>query len=187
MEYGIRNTSMRSGMIRFDKSSMLDEVKSSIKDGQAIFIFRYKGLRTSELEELRKTVRLSGKVFVCKNSILKVALKDISLEKAVQFVEGPSAIAVSTTDPCVLSKDIIKFASNHPACVVLGGVLGKEVLTASVVKQLAGLPSRQEILGQVAWTAQSAVYHFIWTLNGIICKFLYVVEQIKNIPDRKAE
>jgi large subunit ribosomal protein L10 len=167
-------------MIRFDKASMLDEVKEFIKDGEGIFILGVKGLRTSEMESFRKNIRTKGKMIMCKNSVLKIALKQTNLEHLSSFIQGPAAVAVSTEDPSVFAKEIVRFSSRYPSCVIQGGALNSNVLDSAAVKHLASLPSRQELLVQVARAAQSPIVGFAWTLSGMLKKLVYTLEQVKN-------
>ncbi|HBR03788.1 MAG TPA: 50S ribosomal protein L10, partial [Ruminiclostridium sp.] len=60
---------------------------------------------------------------VIKNSIINFAAKDSELEGLQQYIEGPTAIAISATDPIAPSKILSKFAKDFGKLGIKGGVV----------------------------------------------------------------
>ena len=61
---------------------------------------------------------------------------------------GPTAIAFSD-DPVAPAKVAVDFAKKHEKLVVLGGAMGDVRLDVDAVKQLATLPSLDELRGKI--------------------------------------
>ena len=110
------------------------------------------GLTVAQLTELRRELGQSGaKMKIVKNRLAKLALKGKPGEKVAGLFKGPTAIAYAE-DPVSPAKVIEKYAKKNEKLVILGGAMGAEAFDAAGVKALASMPSREELLGQIAAT-----------------------------------
>ncbi len=97
------------------------------------------------MTKLRKEMRDTGASFkVTKNRLTKLALKDSDKTPLSDLFKGPTAIGFSE-DPVSAPKAIAKFAKDNDNLVILGGMMGETVLDVDGVKELASLPSLDEI------------------------------------------
>ena len=91
---------------------------------------------------------------VAKNRIVKLALKDTKYENIIDLFSGPTAIAVSK-DPVSAPKTIFKFAKDNDKLSIIGGGLDGKTLNVDEVKQLASLPSLDELRGKLVGLIKS--------------------------------
>ena len=94
-------------------------------------------------------MRAQGASFrVAKNRLAVRALKGTPIEGIAHLFKGPTGIAVSA-DPVAASKVVAAYAKDNDKLVILGGSVGVTALDANGVKQLATLPSLDELRGKI--------------------------------------
>ena len=81
---------------------------------------------------------------VTKNRLIRLALKGSKYENLTEMFAGPTAIAFSS-DPVSAAKVAVKFAKKNKKLVVLGGGLGEKTLDVKAVRELASLPSIDQL------------------------------------------
>ena len=107
-------------------------------------------LKVSEITELRKKLKSAqSNLKVVKNRLAKRSLKDASLEQLASFFDGPTTIAYSETNPVSPAKILVNFIKDRENLVIKGGVLGAEILTLDRIKDLAALPSKEELFAKL--------------------------------------
>jgi large subunit ribosomal protein L10 len=85
-----------------------------------------------------------GHVKVIKNKLTKIALEGTPLSAIEEYLNGPSMIAYSD-DPVTAPKITVEFAKGNEKFIVLGGSLPEKKIDLGEVKQLASLPSLDEL------------------------------------------
>jgi large subunit ribosomal protein L10 len=99
----------------------------------------------SEVSDLRRKVRAAGASYkVSKNRLTRLALEGTAFKDIGPLLVGPTAIA-SSKDPVAAAKAISAFAKDNEKLTIVGGSLDGQTLDADGVKQLASLPSLDEL------------------------------------------
>ncbi|OQB05560.1 MAG: 50S ribosomal protein L10 [bacterium ADurb.Bin212] len=146
-----------------------DKAKSAV-------LVDYKGLKVKESEELRKALRNESISFrVVKNSLLKIVLKEKKIEVDQEVLDKPLALAIGFQDEAVPAKAINDYAKNHEALEIVGGILENEFISESKVKQLAMLPSRQELQAKLLGTISAPMSGFVNVAAGNIRGLINVI------------
>ena len=156
-------------------SDILDEVsaeceyiKLDITDAQSIVLVDYRGLTVAQDTELRKQLREAGIVYkVCKNTMMKRAFEGTDFAQLDEYLEGPSAIAISKDDATAPARIICKFAKTAQALEVKAGVVEGTVYDANGVAELSKVPSREELLSKLLGSLQSPITNLARVLNQI--------------------
>ena len=136
-------------MARPDKAASVAEITEAFQGAGAAVITEYRGLKVSEMKELRRSLGENTQYAVVKNTLTKIAAKQAGLELD-ELLEGPTAIAFIKGDPVEAAKGLRDFAKAHPLLVIKGGVLDAKALTANDIKKLADLESRETLLAKLA-------------------------------------
>ena len=98
------------------KQPIVEEISANIKDAQSVVLVDYRGLTVEQDTELRKELRNAGVVYkVYKNTLMNFAFKGTDCEALTPYLEGPSAIAISTTDATAPARVLAKFAKTAKA------------------------------------------------------------------------
>lgn len=133
------------GMSRAQKEAEVKELHERFANDEIIVLTHYSGLSVKQLSELRSNLREEGASFkVTKNSLAKLAVKGTKYEPLADMFTGPTGVA-SSQDPVAAAKIAHKFAKDNDKLVILGGALGEKVLDVEGIKQLASLPSLDEV------------------------------------------
>ena len=118
-------------MARPEKVAAVAEIRDRLTDSDAAVLTEYRGLKVSELAELRGALRPAGTDFkIFKNTLARRAAEEAGLAELIPMLEGPTAIAFVKGDAVIAAKALRDFGRTNAALVVKGGLLGTNVLDA---------------------------------------------------------
>lgn len=142
-------------MNRTEKQAAIDDLNKAFQAAGAIVVAHYSGLTVAEMGELRKQMRANGARFrVAKNTLAQRALEGTAYVGLKPMFKGPTGIAISD-DPVGAAKAVVDYAKKNEKLVVIGGAMGKTALTADGVKQVATLPSLDQLRGKIIGLLQA--------------------------------
>ena len=143
------------------KQPIVAEISENIKGAQSVVLVDYRGLTVEQDTRLRKELREAGIVYkVYKNTMMNFAFKGTEFEALAEYLEGPSAVAISTTDATAPARIICKFAKEAKALEVKGGVVEGVAYDAKGITAIAEIPSREELLSKLLGSMQSPITNF---------------------------
>ena len=164
-----------------DKQKITEDLHDRFTKSAVVVVTDYKGLDVSAINELRRKLREEDIEFqVVKNSLLIRAAKDTGVALIQDYFKGPSAVALSYSDPVAPAKILTQFAKDNQKLEIKGGVLNDKVLDADAIKALAKLPSREVLLGQLLATLNEVPTSFVRTLAEIPRSLLNVLTAIRD-------
>lgn len=136
-------------MNRTEKAAWVEDVNGLFGGADVVIVTHYQGLTVAEMSALRAKVRAAGASFrVTQNRLTKLALKNTRYEGLTDMFKGPTAVAFSS-DPVAVAKVISEFAKGNDKLVMLGGAFGDHTLNEAGIKQLATLPSLDELRAKI--------------------------------------
>ena len=143
------------------KQPIVAEISENIKGAQSVVLVKYRGLTVEQDTRLRKELREAGIVYkVYKNTMMNFAFKGTEFEALAEYLGGPSAVAISTTDATAPARIICKFAKEAKALEVKGGVVEGVAYDAKGITAIAEIPSREELLSKLLGSIQSPITNF---------------------------
>ena len=141
---------MASKKILEAKSAVVSEISDKVKASESVIIFSYQGLTVAEFTELRRNLKdANGEVKIYKNTLVKRALNDLSIDMEDSFLEGPNAI-VFGKDLLEPIKVLSKFAKEHEKATIRVGIISGNVASLETINEYASIPSREGLLTQLA-------------------------------------
>ena len=150
------------------KQPIVEEISANIKDAQSVVLVDYRGLTVEQDTRLRKEMREAGITYkVYKNTMMNFAFKGTDCEPLLPYLEGPSAVAISTTDATAPARIICKFAKDASKLEVKGGIVEGIAYDAKGIAEIAKIPSREELLSKLLGSIQSPVSNFARLLNQL--------------------
>jgi large subunit ribosomal protein L10 len=163
------------------KDELMAEYVEMINRSRAIVLADYTGMSVAKLEALRGEVRKAGGAFhVTKNTILRYALEQSGRPAPESLLKGQVATGFVYDEVATMAKMLTEYARKEEFLNLRGGILGKDVLTATQIEALATLPSldelRAQIIGLIRGPAQNVTSA---VANG--------VRQIVNVLDAYAK
>jgi len=136
---------------RLEKQETVNELHEVIQGNATFYLVDFKGLTVEAITDLRNRVRQSeSSMRVVKNTLLKKASEGTDLAQAEAYMEGPTAMAWSGTDPVALAKVLVAYAKDNPHLKVKAGVVEGEVMDASGVEAVSKLSSLPETRATLA-------------------------------------
>ena len=155
------------------KAAVVSEIKDKFANAKSVVLFDARGLKVSEVNELRRTLRESGSDYkVYKNTLAKRAIEGTGLELA-SYLEGPTAISFSE-DELAPVRILSEFAKKHEALELKAGVVEGKVADKESLNSYAQIPSREGLLTMLA----SGMIGTVKDLS--ICLDLYFKEKEEN-------
>ena len=131
------------------KAEVVEDLNQVFSKAGSVVVAHYSGMTVAQMNDLRARMRDQGASFrVAKNRLAVRALKGTPIEGIAHLFKGPTGIAVSD-DPVAASKVVAAYAKDNDKLIILGGSVGTTALDASGVKQLATLPSLDELRGKI--------------------------------------
>ncbi len=133
------------------KQALVEELKDKINEANSIVIVDYLGLSVEEVTKLRVELMKNGCEFkVIKNNIIRRAAEAAGYEELTESTTGPNAIAFSYEDSVSAAKVIHEFAKEHKKPELKVGIVDKEFMNNEMIKKIATIPSREELLTMFA-------------------------------------
>lgn len=132
-------------MKKQEKIDLVSSMKEDLSKSSLAVVCHYQGLTVSDLSHLRNKARDAGvTVKVSKNRLAKIALANSPFEGLTDFLTGQT-IMLHSEDEVASAKISADFAKEHENLVILGGVLNGQKMDKNGIKQLATLPSLDEL------------------------------------------
>ncbi len=142
-------------MNRAEKRESVDELSQVFKTSGVIVVAHYSGLTVSQMTDLRRRASGAGAALkVAKNRLAKIALEGTEVAHLGDLLKGPTVLAYSE-DPVAATKVVSDFAKGNDKLVILGGAMGASALNPAAVKQLASLPSLDELRAKIVGLVQA--------------------------------
>ncbi len=150
------------------KKQILEELSNELTKDVSVFYADFKGQSVKDLEKLRKAVKdADGKARVIKNTLARIAFANNGIE--VDFEDNN--IFVWGEDQITLAKIITKHAKDYKDTFkIKGAVIEGEVKDAAYVEEVSKLPTKDELLGMVAFMMKAPIAKFAWGLQKLIEK-----------------
>ena len=129
----------------------LAAIKEDLADITALWLVDYRGLTVKQIQQLRRDVReADGVMKVYKNTLVQKAIEELGLVNIDSVLEGPSAFVFAKGDAVAPAKALKDFAKTNQNLVLKGGIMDGEFQDAAAFETIASLPSRDQLLGQIA-------------------------------------
>lgn len=165
-------------MKREAKQQIVADLAEKIKGAQALYYTDFTGLNVKRMTELRRRLRRAGVEYVViKNTLALRAVNESGL--VADRLKGPTGLVV-TNDPVTAAKLITDFAKENDAKpAVKGGMFEGRALDIAQVKQLASMPSREQMLAELGAGFQAPLAAFVGALNGLLYMFAGGLEALR--------
>lgn len=137
-------------MNRSEKEELVLQIRDKLTAAVSVIVTRQSGLTVSEVSALRRQMREAGVEFkVLKNTLARIAVQGTQLEGLSDMLEGPTALAISISDPVSAAKVAAKYANSNNKLELVGGYLDGQILNQQAVDALAKLPSLDELRSKI--------------------------------------
>ena len=157
------------------------QLMEKLEKANAVYFTDFLGLDVPSITELRtEFFKASIEFKVAKNTLLKLAAKNINLEGLDDFLVGSTAIAISYDEPTLPAKILKKFTEDHDKPEVKAILFDGEVLKGSEYLKFASLPTEDELLTKLVMMLNSPITILARTLNAPMTNLVNGLNNLKN-------
>ncbi|MEO2083807.1 MAG: 50S ribosomal protein L10 [Desulfurobacteriaceae bacterium] len=169
---------------RKHKEQIAKELKEKFEKAPLVVLTNFQGMTVAEMNALRRKLREAGAEYkVVKNTLMRYAYPGTPVEQIKDAFVGPTGIVFAFEDIVAAAKALKEFmggdSKEEPKLKFKAAVVEGKVADYNMIKQLATLPSREELLGQLAFTLKYPVNAVAWSLDNLFTKLVTVLENIK--------
>jgi large subunit ribosomal protein L10 len=168
-------------LTRIDKEKLIAEYQAGPAAAPHAFLLGFKGITVPQVTELRNRVRASGgEYLVVKNNLALRAIDSTALAALEEHFVGPTAVVYSDKDPVLLAKALTDYAKEVPAIEFKAGMVERRAVAAGQIKEIAQLPSRQELVAKMLFLLQSPIARFVRVLAAVPQSLVVVLDQVSK-------
>ncbi len=170
-----------------EKREVVESLKEKLQRAQGAVLTDYRGLNVAQMTELRRRLREAGIEYkVVKNTLTWRAAQEIGMLDLESYLKGPTAIAFGYDDPVVPAKTLSDFSKEHKELEIKAGILNGAVIDVSKVKELANLPSKDELLAKVAGGIKAPLAGFAFVTSGLLRSLVAVIDAVRTQREEQA-
>jgi large subunit ribosomal protein L10 len=166
-------------MNRNEKAAVVSNLRERLERLPTVYLTDFTGCAVKQMTELRRRFRSAGVEYVVvKNTLALRALREASITGLDEVLEGPTGFVLSE-DPVVAAKVIADFQKEAETFQVKAGIVEGQPVTPAEVHKLAKIPSRDQLLSQLAGGLQAPLQGFAGVLNGLLYQFVGALEALR--------
>src|SRR3954471_23551784 len=151
-------------MDREQKTAVVEELATELKDATAIFAVDYRGISVPQAAELREGLRDADTRF----RIVKNRLTLRGADGLKDFLSGPTALALVKGDAALAAKTLNRLGSEWELLDYKGGLMDGEELDPDSFTAIAKLPGRAALNAQLAGVVASPITGLVRGLGSMI-------------------
>jgi large subunit ribosomal protein L10 len=166
-------------MKRAEKEQLVTELRDKLTNAQSLYYTDFTGLNVKRMTELRRRLKRAGVEYVViKNTLALRAVNESGL--VGEKLKGPTGLVVGK-DPVAAARVLTEFAKEfEDKPTMKGGLLQGKAINNAQLKRMASLPSREQMLADLAAGMQSPMAAFVGALNGLFYMFAGALDALKS-------
>jgi large subunit ribosomal protein L10 len=159
-------------------------LKDKIGKASALYFIDFTKLAANDFNTLRRKLGESKvTVRVVKNRLALRALTESGVPAEIEkLLTGPTSLVFAGDDPVAPARTIREQMKKMAALKVKGAYLDRVLYPANRFDFIAGLPTKNELRGQVVGVLQGPIYGLVITLDGLLSEFVWVLDQVRDRP-----
>jgi large subunit ribosomal protein L10 len=163
------------------KDDKIQAIKEKVEKAKVAVVTEYRGLSVEEITKLRRSLQKDGGDYmVTKNTLAKIAIKGTPFEILADSLKGPVAIAFGFEDEISPAKALVNFIKEAKKGEIVCTALDGKVLSADETKELAKLPSKEELYAKILGSINSPASGIANSVNGVLTKLVRTLDAVKE-------
>ena len=158
----------RLTMTKEQKQAFISDLQQRLERSEAIYLTDFTGLDVQSMTTLRRELKKSsGEYLVVKNRLLRRAMADTEMPDISSWLTGPTGVVFGIDSAVEAARVVVDFAKeNGDRPVFKVGVMESGILDPEAIARVSRLPSREELLSQVAGALGGPLSAFVGALGG---------------------
>lgn len=168
-------------MLKAQKTESIAQIKQLITENPNVFLIKFSKVNVASITTLRDRIRdKNARYMVAKNTLIARAVEGTGMEGLREHLKGPTAIVVNQGDPVEVAKILTEFAKDNPEFGFKAGFVESRQADAVMLKSLATMPSKQELVGKLLYLLQSPIQRLVVVLNAPPQKLVMALNAISE-------
>lgn len=167
-----------------EKVKRVEEISESLRRAKGVFLTDFSGLSVGEMTQLRREFRKADVSYmVVKNTLAKRSCQEVGLSGMVQYLNGPTGLAIANADPMAPVRVIVDFLKVNKAKgkpEIKGAVVEGQMLTAAEAEAMKNIPPRHVLIAQVVGGIAAPLTKLVGGLQGVMRNLVYTLDAIKT-------
>ena len=169
-------------MARPEKVEQVELLTEKLRNAHVAVLTDYRGLTVGQLQDLRSRLRAQDIEYrVVKNTLARRAAVEAGHPDFQDQLKGPVAIAFGGEDigaPARLLSEYIR--QTRLRLDIVGGLVEGRVMGPDQVRQVADLPPREVLLGQLLGTLQRPIAQLVGTIQAPVQQLVGLLEAYRE-------
>ncbi len=177
---------MASTTILNEKKKQVEEL-AGIFGSNGVYLFDYRGLTVPQMNDLRDRVKgLGANVKVIKN---RFAIKHFQNENREEFgrelFSGPMAVAYANDNFVEVAKVLVDFEKENEKIELKAGFIENSFADKEKVKQVAKLPSKEQLLAQLVGAISMPLKKMGMALSAPLTNTMILMNNLKDKKEKE--
>lgn len=171
------------------KKQEVTEIKELLSNAQLAVVIDYQGLTVADITKLRSHLREGGSVCkVTKNTLMGKAVEgDENWQPLNEFLKGTSAFILADGENIGSAiRAYQAFQKESKKTELKGGVMEGQALTQEQVKALADLPTKEQLIAQIAGSINAITTKIARSVNEVPSSLARAIEAVKSKQEEAA-
>lgn len=173
-------------MAKLNKQAAIAELEEKFRSSSALLLTEYRGMTVAQITDLRRKLDNVATYAVAKNTLAKIAARNLGMDYLESELSGPTAITFVTGEAVDAAKVLRDFAKQNEQLVIKGGSLDGRHLSADEVKQLAELDNRETTLAKLAGALQGKLVQAAYMFKAPAVKAVRTVDALREKQENAA-
>lgn len=163
------------------KQIIIQELINALKKQNSMVFVGYKGIKVKEFSSLREQLKdIGAKLQVIKKTLFQKALQEIGINLNIREIGNEIAAVFAFKDALSPLKLLFQFAKTNENLKILGGYFEKQIQSVDILKELALIPSKEELFGRITLVLSAPLSGFVNVLEGNVKGLLYILTSVSK-------
>lgn len=167
---------------RSQKELTLNQLVDALGRAKSVVFADYRNLTVSDATAFRRQAKKEKVgVVVAKKTLMRLAFEKAGYEGInPTTLEGQVMLALGYEDEVAPARVAAAFAKDHESLKIVAGVLERKLTTAAAMKELAKLPSKQELIAKAIGSIRAPLSGLVNVMQGNLRGLVTVLGAIKD-------
>ena len=170
------------------KQESVTALAERLRRSRTVYVTDFTGLDVAKMTQLQRRLRQVGGAggaggdtdfVVVKNTLARRALADAQVQGLEAYLSGPTGLVLTGADPIAAAKVLADFAREFEKPAIKVGLVDGKTVTPNLVRRLASLPTKHELLAQLGGTLQAPLAGLLGALNGVLMNVVGALEALR--------
>lgn len=150
-----------------------------------VFLFDYRGMKVSEMEDLRRRARsLNGGLMVIKNRLAIKSLEKAQVGVGRDVLKGPLAVAYGDDNFIAIAKMMVEYEKESKKIRIVSGFIEEAFVNESQIAEVAKLPGREQLIAQIAFSMAMPLKKMGAALRSPLASMLILLNNLKDKKEK---